>query len=325
MRLYRTYHDLPDEARGAAVALGNFDGVHRGHQTVILEAARVARARGVKHGVVTFEPHPRAVLMPHIAPGRLSRLKDKARLIAALGVDNLYVLRFNEALSSMPARRFVTEVLVGGIGVAHVVVGHDFIFGHRRGGNAELLREMGREHGFAVTVVDPVVHDGTIYSSSEIRKALKRGDVRRAAELLGRPWQIEQRIVHGDKRGRTIGFPTANLRLGRYLQPATGVYAVRVGLIAPHGASAFEEPVTWYDGVANFGRRPTFDKTDTLLEVHLFDYSGDLYGRSVRVHFIDRIRDERRFEGIDDLKSQIEQDCARARVLIRQASDRRYS
>lgn len=325
MRLYRTYKNLPDEARGTAVALGNFDGVHRGHQTVILEAARVARARGVHHGVLTFEPHPRSVLMPHIAPGRLNRLKDKARLIAALGVDNLYVLRFDEALALMPARQFVTDVLVGGIDVAHVVVGHDFIFGHQRGGNADLLREMGREHGFAVTVVDPVTHDGTIHSSSEIRVALGRGDVRRAAALLGRPWQIEQRIVHGDKRGRTIGFPTANLRLGRYLHPATGVYAVRVGLIEPHGASAFEEPMTWYDGVANFGRRPTFDKTDMLLEVHLFDYVGDLYGRSVRVQFIDRIRDERRFDGIDDLKTQIEQDCTRARVLLRQASDRRYA
>lgn len=307
MRLYRHTTDLPAEVRGAVVALGNFDGVHRGHQTVIGKAQEIAGSLGVPSAVLTFEPHPRSVFRPDDPPFRLSPFRVKARHIEALGVDALFVSHFDEGFLHKSAEAFIEQVLVAGLGVRHVVCGYDFLFGHRRGGTPALLAEVGARIGFGVTEVGPVADpDGGIYSSTRVREALVAGRPREAAQLLGCPWEIEGRVQHGDKRGRTIGFPTANLELDEYLRPAFGVYAVRAGV--DHGATT-----VWHRGVANLGARPTVGGTVERLEAHLFDFDEDLYGRHLRVQLVDFLRPEKKFASFDELKDQIARDAAAAR------------
>jgi riboflavin kinase/FMN adenylyltransferase len=300
MAIFRHTGDLPAAARGAVVVIGNFDGVHRGHQLLLADARRQADLLSAPLAVLTFEPHP--------PPFRLTSLRAKAHALQEAGVDDLFVLHFDRSFSLKPAAAFVLDILVGDLAVRHVVVGWDFCFGHKRAGNAALLKSMGSQHGFGVTAVDPVMNgEGEIYSSSIIRAHLRDGRPAKAAELLGRPWEIEGRVEHGDRRGRTIGFPTANLRLGPYLRPAGGVYAVR--------ASA-DDGGAWLDGVANLGQRPTFGGTDLLLETFLFDFSGDLYGRRLRVRLVDYLRPEKKFDGIDELKAQIAADSQKARRIL---------
>jgi riboflavin kinase/FMN adenylyltransferase len=312
MKIFRDHHPLPSTACGAVVALGNFDGIHRGHQAVIGRAAAEASAAGAKLGLLTFEPHPRSVFRPSDPPFRLTPFRSKAILLCGLGVDLLFNLRFNHALAARSAEDFVREVLVDGLGVSHAVVGYDFVFGNGRRGNAALLAEMGAKLGFAVSIVAPAGQGDELYSSTRIRTLLQAGEPREAAALLGRDWQIHGHVEHGDERGRTIGFPTANLHLADYLRPTAGVYAVRAGFDRP-GA---DPGAAWHDGVANFGTRPTFAGTDLRLEVHLFDFAGDLYGRQLRVALVDYIRPERKFAGIDDLKAQIAKDAAQARAIL---------
>ncbi len=318
MRLFRHYTDLPPWTRGAVVALGNFDGVHRGHRAVIGEAQRIAREFDVPLAVLTLEPHPLRVLAPETPPFRLSSLRSKAHRLDALGVDILFALHFDRELAGMLAQDFVTEVLMDGLGACHLVVGYDFVFGHRRAGDPALLGQMAEMEGFGLTVVPPVGpaegRDGHVYSSTRIRDHLRHGRPREAAELLGHWWEVESRVLEGDRRGRRLGFPTANLTLDDYVQPAHGVYAVRM--------SIDEEGASWRDGIANFGRRPTFGKEEVLLEVHLFDFTGDLYGRHVRVAFIRRVRGERRFDGPDALKAQIAADCEAARDILADPDNR---
>ncbi|HYE49957.1 MAG TPA: bifunctional riboflavin kinase/FAD synthetase [Azospirillaceae bacterium] len=309
MKLFRHHTDLPAEARGAAVALGNFDGVHRGHRAVIAEAQARAAALGAPSAVLTFEPHPRTLFRPADPPFRLTPLRIKARLIEAQGVDALFVLHFDEALSRMSAEQFVAEVLVGGLGARHVVAGYDFVFGHKRGGDMELLRREGAAHGFGVTEVRPVGQGDDIFSSTRVRSLLQEGDPRGAAAILGHPFELEGRVEHGDKRGRTIGFPTANVELGEYVRPRFGVYAVRAG-IDRGGDTA------WHGGVANLGRRPTVGGTVERLEAHLFDLDEDLYGRHLRVQLLDFIRPEAKFDSFDALKAQIARDAEAARALL---------
>ena len=315
MRLYRYYTPLPQDARGAVVALGNFDGVHLGHRAVIGAAGAVARQQGAAHGVLSFEPHPREFFRPGEPSFRLTPFRAKANRIAELGVDLLFNLHFDAVLASMSADRFVTDVLVGGLAIRHLVVGWDFVFGQARGGHAETLIEAGRQFGFGVTVMDPVrgtPSDGVI-SSTAIRRQLEAGEPRVAAQLLGAPWEIDGRVDHGDKRGRTIGFPTANIAMTGYLRPRAGVYAIRAGIEA-------EEPgrgeISWHDGVANIGDRPTVGGTDFRLEAHLFDFSGDIYDRRVRVQIIDWVRPEMKFSGLPALKEQIARDSDTARGLL---------
>lgn len=291
------------------LAIGNFDGVHLGHQAVIAEAQKISDRMGVASGVLTFEPHSREFFAPDAPPFRLSTMETKTAHLKWLGVDVLAALEFNLAFSQKSAEEFVRDVLVEGYKVAHVVVGYDFIFGHKRQGTTVVLAELGKKHGFDVTVVEPVGKDTVIFSSTAIREYLKAGDPGNAAALLGHWWEIEGPVIAGDKRGRTIGFPTANIPLVGYQQPKLGVYAVRVGL---HRGTH----VDWIDGVANFGMRPTFDKKDVLLEVHLMDWSGDLYDQSLRVAFVDFIRPEMKFAGIDELTAQISLDVARAREIL---------
>jgi riboflavin kinase/FMN adenylyltransferase len=261
--------------------------------------------------VLTFEPHPRSVLHADALPFRLTPFRAKSRLIETLGVDLLFTLHFDLAFAQRSAEDFVAHVLVDGLGARHVVVGYDFVFGHNRRGTPALLAEEGGKHGFGVTIVDPVATPGgPVYSSTRIREHLAQGRPREAAALLGRFWEIDGRVERGDERGRTIGFPTANLRLEDYLRPAAGVYAVRAGIEDGSGG------VRWQDGVANFGRRPTVGGSDLRLEVHLFDFSGDLYGRHLRVQLIDYLRPEQKFPGLDALKAQIAADAQQAREIL---------
>ncbi len=309
MRIFR--HDrVATGDRGAVVAIGNFDGVHLGHQRVIGEAGAIARSLGAPHAVLTFEPHPRSVFRPQDPPFRLTPFRTKARRIEALGVDLLFTLHFDLDFARRSAEDFVEEVLVQGLGVRHVVVGYDFVFGHQRRGDPALLAQRGAALGFGVTIIDPVAATaGAIYSSTRIRDHLVAGEPRDAATLLGRFWEIDGRVERGDRRGRTIGFPTANIFLEDYLRPAAGVYAVRAAV--DEGGSPH-----WHDAVANFGTRPTFGGTDLRLEVHLFDFDGDLYGRHLRVALIDHLRPEHKFPGLDALKAQIAEDAKQAREIL---------
>lgn len=313
MLLVRDIQELPPHCRGAVVAIGNFDGVHLGHRAVLAQAAALARGKGCPVGALVFEPHPREFLNPSAPRFRLTPLRDKARLLQTLGLDLLYVQRFDASFAARPAEDFVTRILVEGLGVTHIVVGYDFHFGKGRTGDAALLQRMGKDAGFDVTVIAAVktTPSGEPYSSSLIREHLSEGRPRRAAELLGHWWSIEGHVIRGDQRGRTIGFPTANLALDECLEPRHGVYAIRAMLANEPGARV-------YDGVANIGMRPTFNKQEPMLEVNLFDYSGDLYGCLLRVMFIEFLRPERKFSGLESLQEQIKADSGQARALLRQ-------
>jgi len=293
--------------------MGNFDGLHRGHAVLIGQARDLARAKGRPAAVLTFEPHPRSVFFPAAEPFRLTPFRVKERELARLGIDLLFVQHFDLAFSAKSAADFITDVIVAAVGASHVVVGWDATFGNRRRGNSELLRAAGAEHGFGATVVDPIRgEDATVYSSTHIRELLKAGRPREAAVLLGRFWEIDGRVALGDRRGRTIGFPTANLGLDDYLHPAFGVYAVRVS------GDGADDPLAGrtIDGVANIGLRPTVGGLVPRLEAHLFDVDVDLYGRHLRVALVEFIRPEQKFGGLDALKAQIAADAARAREIL---------
>ena len=310
MYLLRDYQTCPESCRGAVIALGNFDGVHRGHRTVIEQVLAIARDQQAPAGALTFEPHPRLVFNPDTPPFRLTPFRSKHRRLQALGLDLLIALRFNKNLYLKQAEEFVHDVLVEGLGVSHVVVGYDFTFGAKRGGNADLLCRLGDETGFAVTVLDPVTHGDDVCSSTIIRVNLETGRARRAAELLGHWWEVEGRVLGGEKRGRQLGFPTINLALEpNALRPALGVYAVHVGLVDG-------DKTSWHRGVANIGNRPTFGGKGILLEAHLFDFSADIYGRLARVALVEHLRGEVKFDGIDALKTQIARDGDLARTLL---------
>lgn len=312
MRVFRHPDEYTASDKGAVVALGNFDGFHRGHQVVIGEAGRLARAMGVNLTVVVTEPHPVSFFAPDAPPFRLTPFRERAQLLEAYGVDHLLVLPFDKNLAGLAAQDFVQDILVDAIGAMHVCVGYDYRFGRGRGGGTDVLAWMGDMEGFGLTVVSPVTvglegYAGDIYSSTLVRKALQNGEARKAAALLGHWWSINGRVSEGDKRGRTIGFPTANIELGESLQPKLGVYAVRVTV---------EDEGKTYTGVANIGLRPTFDKRDVLLEVHLFNYEGDLYNKHLRVQLIAFLRPEQKFDGIDALKAQIAKDCKIAKIVL---------
>ncbi|MDX6751575.1 bifunctional riboflavin kinase/FAD synthetase [Geminicoccaceae bacterium 1502E] len=306
MRIFRRFDALPAAARGACVAIGNFDGLHQGHRAVLAAAREEAARLGAPLGVVTFEPHPREVLAPETAPRRLAPFAHKAALLRAAGVELCVALPFDETLMRLSAEGFAEQILHRRLGVQAVAAGQDFRFGHRRSGDLTLLTGLGTALGFSVRPVAPLEIGGRICSSTAIRGLLAGGDVAGASALLGRPHTVEGRVRPGDQRGRTIGFPTANVHplAQRVMLPAVGVYAVRA---EAEGAS-----VPW-PAVANLGRRPTFDGKGVLLEVHLLEGRHELYGRRLRVQFLERLRDERRFADIAALTGQIERDCAAAR------------
>ena len=313
MRIFRHYHDVPDACRGAVVAVGNFDGVHRGHQALIGEAARLAAERYAPLGVLAFEPHPQEFFRPQAECFRLTPFRTKARLIAELGTDAMYALAFDAEMAKKSAQDFVIDVLIGGLGIGHIVVGPDFRFGKGRAGDTTMLAYMGEMEGFGVSVVEPVADDthGKI-SSTRIREALKSGRPEEAARLLGHYWTIEARVEHGDKRGRTIGVPTANMRLTDCVKPAYGVYAVRATIMED------DEPAGTYGGVANFGIRPMFETPTPLLESWLFDFDGDLYGKHLAVELIAYLRPEAHFDNLETLKKQIAADADAALIALRE-------
>ncbi len=314
MKIFKDYSNIPDAFRGSVAALGNFDGIHPGHQAVIERARREAQKKEALWGVIAFEPHTREFFQPDAPCFRLTSCMSKARVLEALGVDVFFVLPFEKPMAQKSAEEFIREVLVAGLGVSHVMIGADFQFGKGRKGDASVLNAVGEPLGLKSTAIDLLVEEGApgtpaVYSSTQIRGALRRGNITRAAAGLGRPWAMDGIVVEGDKRGRTIGFPTANVAMGHYIQPALGVCAVRVEI--PGGPHA-----GLYDGVANIGNRPTFDKKGVVLEAHLFDFDGDIYGQEIFVYFIDYIRPEVKFDGLESLKTQIKADCATAREIL---------
>lgn len=296
---------------GAVVALGNFDGFHRGHQYVVAKAAELAAQQKVAMGVVTFYPHPRSYFRPSDPPFLLTPRRERDHLLARFGVDIRVELPFDTALAQTSAEDFLERILVAGLKVKGVVAGYDYRFGRERAGDCQFLCERLAPRGIPVWVIDPVEVGvegaaGEVYSSTLVRQALRDGTPRRAAALLGHWWAISGTVRKGDQRGRTIGFPTANVPLGATLRPAFGVYAVRAVL----------DDGDVLDGVANVGRRPTFAVEEALLEAHLFDFDGDLYDRPLRVELVGFVRGERRFDGLDALKAQIAQDARVARSIL---------
>ena len=309
MPLHRVegWKGLEPAVRGGAVALGNFDGVHRGHRQVIAEAAKAAGALGAPLGVIAFEPHPRVYFQREQTPFRLMTVEQQARALDALGVDLFYILRFDEELAHLSDEAFARQVLHEGLGVRHVAAGFDISFGAGRTGSPESLRVFGERFGFGVSIATPVADkDGEKCSSSAVRQALRDGRPERAAALLARPFAIEGVVVHGDKLGRTIGFPTANIALGDYVRPAYGIYAVRTRL-----ADGREIP-----GVAYVGRRPTVNGEDERLEVHLLDFDEDIYGQTIETDFVSFLRPDEKFDSLEPMIAQMERDKDAARRIL---------
>jgi riboflavin kinase/FMN adenylyltransferase len=306
--LIRGLHNLRAAHRGCVATIGNFDGVHLGHQAVFDALTARAQAADLASLVITFEPQPMEFFCPQQAPARLTRLREKLESIAACGIDRVLLIRFDRRFAGIEARSFVDRVLVEQLGIRHLYVGDDFRFGKSRAGDFALLAEMGRAHGFGVESLGTVSKDGERVSSTRIREALQQGDLVHAEHCLGRRYRICGRVAHGNKRGTTIGFPTMNVPLLRRSTPLRGVFAVQVlGIGGRH-----------LPGVANIGNRPTLQGDDRfLLEVHLFDFAEDVYGRHVEVDFVERIRDEHKFESFEALREQIQRDVERAREIHR--------
>lgn len=307
---FQVVHDFaPGEAlRGATVAIGNFDGVHRGHKAVIAAALARARVLGKPSAALTFEPHPRAFFNPDEPLFRLTPEAAKLRLLAATGLDGAIVLTFNAELAKLTAEDFVQRVLVDRFAISGAAIGFNFHFGTNRAGSPDFLQAEGKRHGFAVDIVPPLLDGGRPVSSGPIRAALAAGRLDDAAEFLGYPWFVSGTVIHGDKRGRELGFPTANLRLDPACALRHGIYAVRTAIAGRR-----------YDGVASFGRRPMFDTGAVLLEIFLFDFAGDLYGANIDVAFIAWLRDEAMFASAKDLMRQMTEDSRLAREALARA------
>lgn len=305
VELIRGLHNLRERHRGAAISIGNFDGVHLGHKAVLDQLAERAAALGVPALVMLFEPQPAEFFAPDKAPARLTRLREKLRALDVDAVDQVLCVRFDAAFAAITAESFVRDVVYGRLDARHVMVGDDFRFGRGRAGDFAFLKAQGEALGFEVSRQATFSLDGERVSSTRVRRALQTGDLGLASRLLGYHYCMYGRVAHGDKRGRTIGFPTANVHLHRLKVPLSGVFAVRL-------AGAGPEPLP---GVANVGHRPTVRGGEPmpLLEVHLFDFEGDIYGRHVRIDFLKRLRDERRFESFEALKAQIHNDATAAR------------
>lgn len=306
MRVIEGSDAIPPEARGAVLAIGNFDGVHRGHQILIQRTIEEARRLGRPAGVLLFEPHPREFFRPEAPHFRLTPLSEKLDVLEDLGLDLAIVLPFDAKLAALEADRFIQEVLVRALGISHVVVGYHFFFGHNRSGSAETLRAAGATHGFGVTVIEPVAAGGEPFSSTQIRLKLAEGDVKGAADLLGRPWRVRGPVIGGAQRGTGLGFPTANVAMAKGTALGHGIFAVRARL----------DDGRALDGAAYLGTRPTFDDGMPVLEVFLLDFDERIYGRTIEVTFIDKVRNDRKFTNADELVRQMHEDCAKARAIL---------
>lgn len=305
MQILRHWRDIPPELKGASVAIGNFDGVHRGHQAVLDEAVGAAKALNSLAGVITFEPHPRKFFQPAKPIFTLTPLNMQLELFAAYGMGLVAVLPFDAEMANLKADEFVHDILVGGLDIKHCTTGYDFFFGKGREGNALMLRNFGDLYGFGVTIVGAVGDRGEIFSSTRIREMLAEGDVASAADMLGYWWQVRGLVESGAGRGAGLGFPTANIRLQEGQSLRHGIYAVRVVAGGQY-----------HQGAAYLGTRPTFDDGAPLLEIYLFDFEGDLYGQEIQVEFIDFIRPDAKFRSGEDLAKQMQADCAKAMEIF---------
>lgn len=306
----QVFRGIPERAEhGCVLTIGNFDGVHRGHQALLAKLTDKAHATGLPSAVLTFEPHPREFFAHDNRPRRLTSLREKIQLLASRGVDRLYIARFNTRFAALTAEQFIEDVLIHGLGVRHLLIGDDFCFGKGRVGNFTMLNAAGQQAGFTVEAMHTLVHEGERVSSSAVRAALLEGDMPHAARLLGRPYSISGRVMHGDKIGRTIGFPTANIQLKHRSPPLMGIYTVSVDGLA-------DKP---WPGVASVGVRPTInDAGRPSLEVHLFDWNADCYDAHLRVNFLVKQRDEERYDNLADLTAQIARDADQARAYFAQ-------
>ncbi|MEL7030289.1 MAG: bifunctional riboflavin kinase/FAD synthetase [Pseudomonadota bacterium] len=313
MRILHVTAPVEAPNAGCVAGLGNFDGVHRGHAALFDEARQFAERLGAPLAAAVFEPHPRAFFARDDRPFLLTSLPQKARLLGALGIETVFAIPFDRELAALSPEAFVRECLIGHLRLRGVAVGAEFCFGKGRAGDAHALKRLCEADGCAVEIVTPVLAPGADekFSSTQARAALREGDPRRAAQILGHDWVVEGVVSEGDRRGRTIGFPTANISTGDLIQPKYGVYAVRA---KPEGSER------WYDGVANFGMRPTVGGAAPRLEVNLFEFDGDLYGKTLQTAFVDFIRAETKFSGLDALKAQIALDAESARSILAAAS-----
>ncbi len=309
MRILQQFHDLTSEDRGAAAAIGNFDGVHLGHQKVIGLAREVGQAIGAPLGVVTFEPHPREVFAPDAPPFRLMNAEAKANRLAKIGVERLYQIGFSRELAALSAEEFARDVLSEGLGLRHVVVGADFRFGAKRAGDVEMLEQFGRRYGYGTTIAPLLTAETQAVSSTAIRIALEEGKTVEARGMLGHWHRIEGPVQHGEKRGRELGYRTANLSLDGLHLPRFGVYSVLVDVLSGPDSGS-------YRGVASLGVRPMFGENKANLETHVFDFSGDLYGRHISVALVEWLRPEQKFDGLNALVAQMDRDSDSARGIL---------
>ncbi|RKZ46649.1 MAG: bifunctional riboflavin kinase/FAD synthetase [Candidatus Parabeggiatoa sp. nov. 3] len=306
MELIRNLAQLHPRHRGCVATIGNFDGVHLGHQTVMRQLTAKAKDLHLPTVVILFEPQPQEFFAPESAPARLTRLREKIRVMRHNEMDRVLCVRFHATFAALSAEHFIQQVLVQGLGIRHLVVGDDFRFGYKRQGDFALLQEAGKQYGFSVETQQTFILGGERVSSTRVRQALEQGNMQLASELLGRPYTLCGRIRHGEQRGRLLGFPTANIFLHRQVSPLLGVFAVYL-----HGIT--KQPIV---GVANLGTRPTVDGSQLLLEVHLFDFQKTIYGHTVKVEFVRKLRDEQRFASFDALKQQIQIDVQTAKAIF---------
>ena len=293
------------------VALGTFDGVHKGHQTILKTAKQIAKADNVPFNVLTFEPHPSQAFDREKEPFRLTPIRSKVRVMSKLGIDNLIIMHFVADFYNMSAEDFIKRVIVGGLKASHLVVGEGYHFGKDSLGDTSLLQKLGEKYGFKVTVVPNLLNkEKERISSSLARFLLRRGDISKLKQILGRYWEIEARVIKGNQIGRTIGFPTANLNTMDYATPRMGVYAARIGIPDKKGK------ITWFDGIMNYGSRPTVDGETVFLEAHIFDFSGDIYGKRIIVRPIKFLRPEMKMKGLEDLKNHIKEDIVWAKIIL---------
>ncbi len=306
MKLIRGLQNLQPPVQGSVVTIGNFDGVHKGHQQLLQKLHQVASQKKLPAVLITMEPHPQEYFAREVLPARLTRLREKLLVFRQYDLQKVLCLQFNAKLAALSAEEFTQRVLVDGLAVKHLVIGDDFRFGRDRQGDYQLLVQLGKQYGFTVDAVGPVLWQNERVSSTRIRHLLKMGEMSQATQLLGRHYRLCGRVVYGDARGRQLGFPTANILLHRECSPLTGVFAVRI-----HGLS--KKPLF---GAANIGCRPTVDGLRTLLEVYILDFDADIYGRFIEVEFLHKLRDEKRFDSLDLLKQQIAEDVAAVREFI---------
>ena len=303
MQIIDNYDEVAENAKASVIALGNFDGVHKGHLGLIKQAVEIASRKDCPSAVMTFEPHPINVFKPEIKNYRLTDKDLKANLLEDLGIDFLYRIDFNKEFASITAKEFIEDILLNKLCASHIVTGYDYIFGHNKGGDTAMLEEYSKKLGFGYTKVEAIGDDAR-YSSTRVRNALKEANLSEAVAILGRNFKISGEVVKGDNRGKSIGFPTINIDMGEYIHPKCGVYAVSVLINGDSKA---------YQGVANLGVKPTFDGIEEVLEVHIFDFDKDVYGQQAEIEFLQYVREERKFESADELVEQIKQDCVTAK------------